>query len=132
MSEQKHHAGYKQRVQIHTLHDLGWTYARIATHLDLTKRQVQYLIHQPKTPKKRTGRPIKINTPKRKLLVDFILSSSSIRRMSCLEIPMALDWEVSENTVRNALRMEGFHRRIARIKPFLSEAARLKTLALVH
>lgn len=58
------HTSYKYRVQIHSLRDLGWTIAGNANHLNLNKGQVQYLVHQPETPRKRCGRPQKLTTPR--------------------------------------------------------------------
>lgn len=122
------HATYKQRIQVHTLRDLGWTITRIAQHLNLTETQVQYLIHQPITPQKRPGRPKKLTTPRRHQLIDFITSNSTTRKMPYIEVANALDWDVSEDTIRQALSSEGFFRRVARIKPYLSPQAQAKHL----
>lgn len=45
------------------------------------------------------------------------------------EIPSALGWDVSEDTIRHALRKAGFSRRVTRQKPSISEANRLLRLA---
>jgi hypothetical protein len=60
----------------------------------------------------------------REKLVEFVLTDRSSRFMPLWEIPVHLDWDVSEDLIRAALDKEGLHRRHARIKPFLSEAHR--------
>ena len=110
-----------QRLEIHTLRELKWTYPKIATHLDISIRQAEYAAKQPLTPKKK-GRPPLLDTPKRKELVDFVISSIKTRQMPYPEIPRKLDWSVCGVTIKNALNKEGFHRcRIARVKPVLTE-----------
>ena len=44
--------------------------------------------------------------------------------MPYVQIPPRLNWDVSGTTVKNALEKEGFHRRIARVKPVLTEENR--------
>jgi ketohexokinase/beta-glucosidase len=44
------------------------------------------------------------------------------------QIPSKLDWTVSSDTLRKALQKEGFNRRIARLKPALSDANKLQRL----
>lgn len=111
------HASYKQRVQVHTLRELGWTYLRIAQHLDLTERQVRYIVSQPATPRKRSGRPSVITTPQRRELVDFVIASSYQQRMPYFQVVQGLNWGVSEDTIRAALVREGLNRCVARAKP---------------
>ena len=110
-----------QRLEIHTLRELKWTYPKIATHIGISTRQAEYAAKQPLTPKKKKGRPPLLDTPKQKELVDYVSSSSKTRRMPYPEIPRRLDWTVCGATIRNALNKEGFHRRIARVKPVLTE-----------
>lgn len=46
-----------QRLQVQTLHDVGFTYTQIREKLGLTLRQIQYAVQHRLTPKKRSGRP---------------------------------------------------------------------------
>jgi transposase len=117
-------ASYKERIQIHTLKDIGWHPERIAEHLDLSLRQVDYLSNQPATPKKRRGRPPVITTPKRKELVSFVTRNAENRRISFEDLLRTLNWPVSASAIKTALQMEGLNRRVARLKPFLSDKTR--------
>jgi transposase len=120
---------YRQRVEAHTLRThVGWTHARIANALEIPRTTITTLLQEPATPRKRTGRPIKIRTPERLRLVNFISESSVNRRMSYAELGLHLNLDASEKAIRTALDLEGFHRRIAREKPFLSSAAKIKRL----
>jgi transposase len=65
-----------------------------------------------------------LDTPKRQELVSFVISSSEARQMPYIEIPIALDWDISEYTIRRALIKEGYSRRVARVKPFLTATNR--------
>jgi hypothetical protein len=48
--------------------------------------------------------------------------------MPFIEIPIALDWDISEDTIRRALIKEGYARRVARVKPYLTERNRQQRL----
>jgi hypothetical protein len=46
-----------QRLQVQTLHDVGFTYSQISNQLSLSLRQVRYALSHRITPKKHSGRP---------------------------------------------------------------------------
>jgi transposase len=113
-----------QRLQVRTLRDIGWTYSRIASHLNCTERQIQTACtSEQTTPKKRDGRPTLLSNEQREELVVFVCNSRTNRLMSYLHLatgPFA-SWRVGEYAIRSALRKEGFKRYVARAKPPLSE-----------
>ena len=118
-----------ERLQIHTLRDLGWTYTRIADHLSVALRQVQYIAKQPTMPKIKTGRLLLLDTSKRRELVNYVTASAQARQLAYMDIPPKLDWSVCGETVRKALQKEDFNRRIARQKPLLTDANKTTRLA---
>ncbi|KAF4975571.1 hypothetical protein FZEAL_7660 [Fusarium zealandicum] len=98
-----------QRIQIRTLRDANWTYQRIATHLKVTHRQVQYAVSARSTsPLPRSGRPAGLTPDQIQQLVEYVISSKEGRRMIFGKIPDKMGWDCSEYTVRYALRRAGF------------------------
>ena len=121
--------------QIKTLRRLNWTYNAIASHCDFTYRQVQYACTRDRpTPKKRIGRPSKLSQTQSEELIQFITSSRTGRRLSYKKLAAIFNdqWGISEHSIRTTLSNAGFHRRIARLKPPLSEANRQKRLAYAY
>jgi hypothetical protein len=76
------HASHKERIQIHTLLNLGWNLKNIASHLTLSERQVQYLAQQPETPRKRPGRPRPLSEEDRQRNITFVTQDARHRRMA--------------------------------------------------
>ena len=111
----------RDRIEIHLLHQLGWKQQDIAEYLGLTKRQVQYAICQPTTPRKQPGQLKIPDSPKHCRLVEFITTNSKTRRMPCSELLKALEWDVYKDIIQTALEQEGYGRRISRGKFFLTE-----------
>ena len=112
----------EQRLQVHTLANIDWIPRRIAKHLDITPRQVQYARSHRFTPQKhRCGPKPMLNAPSRAALVRYIRTSKETRRMPYYELAARLNWNISESTIRRALRKENMFRRIARKKPPISE-----------
>ena len=118
-----------QRLQIHTLLEIGWDPPKIAAHLKISQRQVQYAKQHRLIPQKqRCGLKALITTPHRRELIRFIRSSKKTRRMSYQEVAINLNWNVSESSIRKALQKEGLFRRVTRKKSPISEANRVARL----
>ena len=118
-----------QRLQVYTLSKIGWDAPKIAAHLKISQRQVQYAKQHRLTPQKqRCGFKALITTPHRQELIRFIRSSKKTRRMPYQEVAIKLNWNVSETSIRRALQKEGLFRRVARKKPPISEANRVARL----
>ena len=116
-----------QKLQVQTLRRAGWKYSDIAVHLGLTYRQVEVTCHNRVTPKKRKGRP-SITDEMRQELVTYVCQSKLTRRMPYLKLAITLGWRVLEDAIRRALWKEGFRRRVARLKPPITETNRMKRL----
>lgn len=121
-----------QRLQVQTLRDVGWRYSDIAAHLGFSWKQVEIACQSRVTPKKRKGRPSTITDEMRHELVAFVCQSGVTRRMTYIELRDVLGWGVSEDAIRRALWKEGYRRRMARFKPPISEANRIKRLQWAH
>jgi len=83
-----------QRVQIHTLHTIGWTYRQIATQLQLSVDQVGYAVRHANiylTPQKRSGRPPILTTAQVEELITFVSASKRNRRIAWHRLPTYLN-----------------------------------------
>jgi transposase len=120
------------RRSVHLLRSLGWSYVRISKHLHCTERQVQWTCQHPATPKKRVGRPTKLNAQQVEKLIEFVTASRTGRRMSYSKLATTLNFGCSEHAIRSALKREGFTRRLAMRKPPISEKNRVLRLAWAH
>jgi transposase len=118
-----------QRIKIHTLQSHSHkTYSEIAQDVECSLNQVKYAITHRLTPQKhRCGRYLLLSEAEISDLIDFVCISRQNRRMTWLELSTI--WNCSEKAISNALKSEGFSRRIARKKPPISEANRIKRLA---
>ena len=78
---------YRERLRVHFLRELGWTMRQISNHTNISLGSVHHICNNPATPKKRrTGRPLTLNTPIRKKLIDFVQQSAVNRRMTFPEV----------------------------------------------
>src|SRR5690242_14736841 len=111
------------RLRVHTLYfDAGFTQDQIAFQLNLTPGQVQYALSHRITPQKHSvGRKVKLNTPQRKRLIEWVTASKANRQVPWPEIPSILQLDCGVKAIRTAFRKEGYGRRSAREKPPLSE-----------
>ena len=109
------------------LRSIGWSYKAIATHEDVTERQVQYACTHPATPKKRSGRPTEMNEDLNQMIIDTATKDKQGRRMFYAQIAIRLD--ITEHQVRHRSHRLGYKRYVARRKPPISEQNRIKRLA---
>lgn len=121
------------RLQVQTLRDIGWKHSKIAEHLKIMIRQVQYAsTHRPTPQNRQCGRKSAIDAESLQILIDFVYASQENRQLPYCQIPWKLEWDVSEDAIRWALQKEGFFRRLARRKPPISEKTRLLRLARTY
>ncbi len=126
------HTTYEQRIQIRALRGIGWGYRHIASHLHLSRDQVIYWSRHPPKPAERRGRHKIIDATQRRRIVEFITQNASTRQMAFWEVGRALGLNVSEETIRDAVLREGLSRRVAHVKPFLSEWSQLRCLSFAE
>jgi len=114
------------RSKIRALHyHAGWTFRRIAHDIGVATSTVFSICSSPTTPKKqKPGRPKLLTTPIRKRLIEFATSSQANRRLPFTEVAEQAGVIASVETLHNAFSIEGYHRSIARARPFLSTKAK--------
>jgi len=106
-----------------------WTFRRIAQEVGVAVSTVFSICSAPATPRKtKVGRPKILTTPIRKRLVDFATASQKNRRLPYTEVAELAGVSADLRTLRTAFAAEGYHRRIARSRPFLSLKAKEKRL----
>lgn len=83
---------------------------------------------------RRTGRHRTLSTPEVNRIVAAINGNAEYRRMPYVELCEILDIDASPRTVRRRLNERGYHRRVARKAPFLTEVQRQqrKAWAIAH
>lgn len=114
-----------QRRDIKMAYRCGKTPYEISKIVDLSERRVKYALKEPDTPKKPTGRPPKLDTEQRRILVDYVCTSKATRRMTFKELSQEFCyWECGPEAIENALKREGFGLRSAMRKPPISEKNR--------
>ncbi|RYP16595.1 hypothetical protein DL765_005056 [Monosporascus sp. GIB2] len=126
------HLTTEQRARVRTLHfDARMSYGEIREATGFTKSQIQTAcIATQAAPKPHTGRRRDMSVQQEAELVEFVCVSKANRRISWLELSQRLFVGVfGLYVIRELLRRLGFRRRIARRKPPLSEANKLKRLA---
>jgi hypothetical protein len=120
-----------ERLRIQLLKELNWKQAAIAEHENVSIRQVSWAINHRATPQKqRCGTKSKLNSIQIQILIQFISASRINRRMPYFQVAAVLDWpDVGEYAIQHALEKEGYHRRVGRVKPPISEKNRVLRLA---
>ena len=90
---------------------MGKIQKEIAVHTGFSQQRISYLLRCPVTPRKKRGRPVKIITPERKLLVDFIKSSAATRRLPVQALAVEFGTGLQGCAIRTALEKENMGRR---------------------
>ena len=98
-----------------------WPFRRIAETVQLPVSTVYSICAQPSTPQQqRIGRPSALSSEDKDRLVAHATASQQNRRKSLILIAQELNITVNERTLRRFFANQGYHRRIAREKPFLT------------
>lgn len=124
---------YRQRCHVEALRDYAaWSTKEISQALKLPLSTVGdiYSGYTPRTPSKRPqGIGMILRTPQRDRLVEVATESAYNRRRPLTEIAELAGIKACNSTLRTTFARLGYHRRIARIKPFLTQLAKDKRLA---
>jgi Transposase len=129
------HLTRDQRRDIRLMHDLHHSDAEIIQRFTITQRQLDYTIQAGRpTPRKPPGRHCKLKDPQIDILIAYMISSAHTRRMTfkALAKDPHLNLQCSVNAIKNALHKRGYHRRLARHKPPISEKNRVLRLEFAH
>lgn len=112
-----------ERLRIQVLFfDAHLTRSQICLQTGYTYNQICYAISHRLTPQKqRTGRRIKLNTPQRKKLIQWVTASRENRETPWTQIPSLLGFDCGEYAIRSAFKKEGYGRFVERKKPKLSQ-----------
>ena len=107
----------------------GWTFRHIAEEIGIAASTALSICQAPTTPHKvKPGRPRILTTPIRMGLVDFATASQKNRHLPLREVAELAGVIASADVLRTTFATEGYHRRVARVRPFLSLAAKEKRL----
>lgn len=123
------------RRRIRTLYsDVAFQPAEISRITGFSVAQVKYSIRANSlTPKRRSRRPLDMTQVQVDQLVLYVMGSKATRRMTYLELSLRLfNSQFSQHVIRRMLWQQGFRRRVARRKPPISEANRVKRLAFAE
>ena len=116
---------YKQCCQIQALKFIaGWTYSKIAETIELPLSTVFNVCLYPATSPRRKSR-VKISTPIRKRLVSEATKNAESHCKIFREVATSIGLDFSRQALRHAFAKEGYHRRRARKKPFLTDLHKL-------
>jgi len=113
------------RAQIHALrHIASWPYRKIAESVNLPLTTVyraakQALHQQTNSQDLSRGRNPILSSADRQKLIEHATSSAENRRKPFTEISYLAGVQACEKTLRQAFAQAGYHRRVARKKPFL-------------
>lgn len=110
------------RSKIRALRTIAlWPFRKIADEFELPVSTVFTVCAQPNTPTtNRIGRPRALTEAQREQLIVHATSTQANRRKSLFTIAEELGYRVNERTLRRVFSEQGYHRRIARAKPFLT------------
>ena len=128
MKTPRRRLSYKERIQIHTLAELGWTQTAISQRLGIQQRTISNCLRAPCTPIKLKGRKPILNTPLRRLLVQYATENAEQRRKTREVIAQELGIDICRRSLIKAFEKELYYRRKAMLKPFLSEAHKTERL----
>lgn len=121
-----------ERLRCRHYYELGLTHEQIHQKTNYSIRQIQRACATRATPQKRSGRPVILTQAQVEEVIEFVSASKRNRRIPYDKVCRALDLPVKAHALGRALRIEGYHRRIALRKPPISEANRRKRLTFAY
>jgi len=110
---------HKIRALKHYAH---WSYRQIATATGVALSTVYRMAHPPLTPihSRLRGCHSILRTPQREKLIALATSSAENHRKSYTEIAQMAGLTACNRTLRRTMSSAGYHRRVARKKPYIS------------
>lgn len=116
-------------LQIKTLHDAGMNQTKIATHLQISRKQVGHSLRRGSvTPKKARGRISSLSSEEVDKIEEFVKSSLENRQMTYFELAHGefKHLGVSERVIKKELEKRGYNRHPAIEKPIISPEIKRK------
>jgi len=106
-------------------HSAPWPFRCIANEVDIAVSTVYSICKAPTTPRKvKPGCPRLLNTPIRKQLITLATANQINRRLPLTEIANLAGIQASPTILHKAFAQEGYHRRVAHARPYLSAASK--------
>lgn len=107
----------------------AWSFRRIANELGIAVSTAYSICKAPSTPRKmKSGRPKQLTTPIRKQLIAIATTSQTNRRLPLTDVANLAGIQASPTLLRKAFAQEGYHRRVAQVRPYLSAEIKEKRL----
>ena len=110
----------------------GWTYRQIHEEFNIPLGSIHHLIHRNgsanSTASGKRGRKPLFTSAIRRCLIDTATASAYNRRLPLAEVAKLANIKASKRSLRRIFQSEGYNRRIARIKPFLTAQTKEKRL----
>jgi len=119
----RHEVPTSTRSKIHALRHLaGLSYWSIAAKTHISLSTVYQIEHLPALPDRKPclGRPFLLRSVERKKLIALATSGARNRRKPLTEIGFLAGIRAGGQTLQHSFAFEGYHRRVARKKPYLS------------
>ena len=122
----------KERAQVFTLRDVGWTQQQIAKHFGIPQTTVSLCLRTQCTPEKPKGRPPILTTPLRQTLVTNATKNAEQRRKPWSQVAEESGFHLCYRTLHKAFHKEFYFRRKATSKPFLTDTHQRERLKWAH
>lgn len=123
-----------ERKIILKLRKEGKSFREIGKMIGRTHSSVQYVVEAFKktksiVPKPRSGRPSILTVREKRTILQSVKANPRLTASKiCENIKNLFDKDLHEDTVRKFLKKDGYHARVARRKPFISEVNRQKRM----
>lgn len=121
------------RLRIQTLvFDANFTRDQICLPIGYSYKEVCYALKHRLTRQRHTrGRKVKLDTPQRKKLIQWVTASRKNRETPWIQLPSILGFDCGEYAIRTAFEKEGFGPFVERKKPKVSEENAKATTCVV-
>ena len=111
----------------------GWSYGQLKDTFQVPLGTLHRIIHSSNTPERHLylsrGRPITLSPEVRHHLIDTSIANAHNRRLPLTQIADLAAVSIGAWAVKRIFAGHGYHRRVARVKPFLSLATKNKRQA---
>jgi len=106
----------------------NWSYSQLQDTFHIPRATLHRILHNPRSQVRNSslGRPLTIDDNSRSRLIELATPNATNRRLPLSGIADLAGLKIGYRALKRAFASEGYHRRIARIKPFLTQATKTK------
>ena len=127
----RHNPSLETRSMIRGLRiHAGWSYAQLKDTFQVPLSTLHRIIHSSNTPEKhlylRRGRPITVSPEIQLHLIDIATANAHNRRLPLTQIADLAGVSIGARALKRIFAGHGYHRRVARVKPYLSSVTKSK------